>query len=198
MHYRRYKLYGDPLFTKVDQRRHFEKSTIWFVEDYAEVELTQNKFALVDYFDTKFVADYAWNFSNSTGYAYNGIVDTSMQQFLVGRAPEGLLIDHIDRNKLNNRRDNLRFITVKENNRNTDRVERSPKVAFHKASGRYQAWIEFNSRPLYLGLYDTVWEGKQDVIAATALAKEHIEYDKLKTSWKLMRRQRPDTEKQDE
>jgi hypothetical protein len=40
----------------------------------------------------------------------------------IGERPEGLVIDHIDRNKLNNAVDNLRYITQKENCFNQDRV----------------------------------------------------------------------------
>jgi hypothetical protein len=42
------------------------------------------------------------------------------EQF-IGMRPEGLVIDHIDRNKLNNNVHNLRYITQKENCRNHDR-----------------------------------------------------------------------------
>ena len=38
----------------------------------------------------------------------------------IGERPEKLQIDHIDRNKLNNRLDNLRYCTAKENQRNKD------------------------------------------------------------------------------
>jgi hypothetical protein len=39
----------------------------------------------------------------------------------LGSRPEGLVIDHIDRNKLNNKADNLKYCTIIENNENTDR-----------------------------------------------------------------------------
>jgi len=38
----------------------------------------------------------------------------------IGERPEGLQIDHIDRNKLNNRADNLRYVTANENQQNRD------------------------------------------------------------------------------
>ncbi len=40
----------------------------------------------------------------------------------ISERPEGLVIDHIDRNKLNNNVSNLRYITQKENCFNQDRV----------------------------------------------------------------------------
>jgi len=38
-----------------------------------------------------------------------------------GPRPEGLVIDHYDRNKLNNKANNLRYCSFSENNQNTDR-----------------------------------------------------------------------------
>jgi hypothetical protein len=39
----------------------------------------------------------------------------------IGERPEGMVIDHIDRNSLNNHVSNLRYITPKENTHNSDR-----------------------------------------------------------------------------
>jgi hypothetical protein len=46
----------------------------------------------------------------------------------LGEKPEGLVIDHIDRNKLNNNVNNLRYITQKENTHNTDRYKNHIEV----------------------------------------------------------------------
>jgi hypothetical protein len=43
----------------------------------------------------------------------------------VGPMPRGLEINHIDRNKLNNRRDNLEYVTCKENVRHSFRTGRA-------------------------------------------------------------------------
>ena len=39
-------------------------------------------------------------------------------EYFIGPRPEGLVIDHIDGNYLNNRVDNLRYVTLKENSNN--------------------------------------------------------------------------------
>lgn len=39
----------------------------------------------------------------------------SLQRLVMGKAPEGLEIDHINNNKLDNRRENLQFVTKKVN-----------------------------------------------------------------------------------
>jgi hypothetical protein len=41
------------------------------------------------------------------------------ERFLPAPTQEGLVIDHIDRNRLNNHASNLRWVTIKENNRNS-------------------------------------------------------------------------------
>jgi uncharacterized membrane protein len=67
----------------------------------------------------------------NTGYKYfqiiregkriNKMVHQLVAQEFIGYRPENMVIDHIDRNKLNNNVSNLRYITQKENMTNTDR-----------------------------------------------------------------------------
>ena len=53
-----------------------------------------------------------------TNYLFHHLV----AEHFIGPRPESLVIDHIDRNKLNNQVSNLRYITQKENMFNQDRV----------------------------------------------------------------------------
>ena len=176
MHYRRVAKYGDPHSVQRVQRSPNDSSKIILLGDHALVELTQGKVALVDLDDVEKVQQYNWNYSSSTGYAYSGKVGTSMQQHLLGRAPEGMEISHEDRNKLNNRRSNLRFVTFSENHYNTEQSDNSG-ISFHKPSGKYQAYGIVDRKQKYLGLFPT-----------EALAKERV------TAWKIMRRRGKDEE----
>ena len=68
---------------------------------------------------------------NNKGYLYfqvqrngkrkNKLIHHLIAQQFINERPPGLVIDHIDRNKLNNKVENLRYITQKENCRNTNR-----------------------------------------------------------------------------
>lgn len=70
---------------------------------------------------------------------------------LLKRSRTENMIDHIDRNKLNNRIENLRLVTHQENqfNRNTK------GYTFHKQNKKWQADIRINGKKKYLGLFET-------------------------------------------
>jgi hypothetical protein len=64
--------------------------------------------------------------------------------YLVNREWPKQQIDHIDRDRSNNRIDNLRLSTSSENNRNSGRsngMSKTPGVSYHKAKGKYRADI---------------------------------------------------------
>jgi len=71
--------------------------------------------------DFECVARYAWELRN--GYAMRKARDKgkrhslSMHRMIAGAEP-GQLVDHINRNKLDNRRENLRIVTPSQNNAN--------------------------------------------------------------------------------
>lgn len=58
-------------------------------------------------------------------------IHTLVMMTYVGPRPDGMEIDHIDRNKANNRLENLRYVTHKENMANINKPEH------HKYLGRY-------------------------------------------------------------
>jgi hypothetical protein len=60
-------------------------------------------------------------------------------------------VDHIDRDKSNNRPSNLRLATRSQNCAN----KRTKGVHKRKSSGRYQAYVYKDRACIYLGLFDT-------------------------------------------
>ncbi len=73
--------------------------------------------------------------------------------------PKSLQVDHIDRNPLNNRRDNLRLATNQMNNANIGRkvymgrVRHLPKGVYPNGVGKWQAKIKVNYKTFCLGTY---------------------------------------------
>jgi hypothetical protein len=72
-------------------------------------------------------------------------------------APKNMQVDHIDNNKLNNIKSNLRLCNHTENmiNRPTHSNSKSgyKGVIFYKRLNKYMAKINVNKKQLYLGLY---------------------------------------------
>lgn len=88
---------------------------------------------------------------------------------VTGSDPLEKQIDHINRDRSDNRVINLRLATHANNNANTiarnNNKSATKGVCFHKPSRKYMAYITVNYRRYHLGLYDTVDE------AAKAYAK---------------------------
>ena len=76
---------------------------------------------------------------------------------------DGLVIDHIDSNKLNNRLDNLKLVTPRFN-ASKDKQGSSSKytgVTWHKKSKKWQCQIYDNGKLNHLGLFNTEIEASE-------------------------------------
>ncbi len=75
---------------------------------------------------------------------------------------DGLVIDHINRNKTDNRIDNLRVVTRQENHFNTDALG----YYFNKKKMKWVAQIKFGKSTHYLGQYDNDGDARQAYLDA--------------------------------
>ena len=152
-----------------------------------KIPLTQGQFALVDDEDYQELNRYKWSYS-SGGYAIRSapsgggkIVLMYMQRIIAG-TPTGLETDHINGDKLNNLRANLRICTTAENGYNhgsrRGSVSGLKGVTFHKRTGKFMARIGWQRKPIYIGLYAT----REDAYAAycEAAVRLHGEFVRLK------------------
>lgn len=84
-------------------------------------------------------------------------------------------VDHIDGDRKNNRRTNLRLCTKGENNCNTklrkDNSTGVKGVTIHRPSGKYKARVSVNGKQIYLGLYEDL--ELAELVATEARAKYH-------------------------
>jgi hypothetical protein len=78
-------------------------------------------------------------------------------------------IDHIDRDRTNNKLDNLRLVTYQQNNFNRSKVN---GYAWHKQTKKWRARIHLNEKDIHLGLFDTKAEARAAYLAAKE--KYHI------------------------
>ncbi len=82
-----------------------------------------------------------------------------------GSIPDGMVVDHINRDSLDDRIENLRICTVAQNqkNRKATKAKKSglPKgVRLDKRSNRFQAVIRFERKAYCLGMFGTAEEAK--------------------------------------
>lgn len=130
-----------------------------------KIRLTKDFYALVDDEDYSRTSIFSWSATTSGATTYARRAPTkanrhrSMHRFIL-EARSGQIIDHIDGNGLNNRRSNLRFVTLSENAMNS-RVSKNNKsgfkgVVFYKKNNKWSALIRPpGKKQLYLGLFET-------------------------------------------
>lgn len=130
-----------------------------------EIKLYRGEIALVSECDYEWLSAMRWH-KSIRGYAQRSPkpgVTEFMHRLIMGTPPEGMQVDHINGNKLDNRRENLRFVSASENcvNRYWDRPYRGTS----QKNGQWQA----SFRGKYLGLFPTrelAAQAVQDAVAA--------------------------------
>lgn len=91
--------------------------------------------------------------------------------------PEGIQIDHINGNRIDNRFENLRLVTDRENSQNM-KVHRQGKLVgcyFDKCKGKYIAYIKIGKKYIHLGLYNTEEEAHNIYVSACKHIEEYVD-----------------------
>lgn len=117
------------------------------------IPVSPNRYAFVDDSDYVRVMEHRWCFNQ--GYAQTNLCDgegfhttVKMERYIMGLPPiDGLVVDHKNHDKLDNRRDNLRWVTPSINSHN----RAVSKGYFLRKDGLYQVYV---SRK-YIGVYKT-------------------------------------------
>ncbi len=125
------------------------------------IPLTQGKFAIVDDSDYEWLMQWKWTFN--CGYAvrvyrkYPKQFKVRMHRLIAG-TPEGMETDHINRNKLDNRRSNLRVCSSQINRMNRNVQANSTTgfkgVSFIKRENKFVAYIGSRKTRKYIGRFD--------------------------------------------
>ena len=134
------------------------------------IPLAHNRTVLIDEEDYERLSARRWCMSGR--YAASRIDGRLiyMHRFLMN-ASAGMAVDHINGNRLDNRKANLRFATQRQNTRNqTPRNQAGYKgVYFRKDTGKWQAKIMVDYKSINLGCFGTPEEGARVYDAAARL-----------------------------
>jgi hypothetical protein len=130
---------------------------------YKEIPLNRGLTAIVDDADYEILSRHRWCVppAGKRPYALRTVGDTGRRLAMhrvILNAPDGLQVDHINGDGLDNRRSNLRLATNAQNLQNQKR--RSTNTSGYKGvslyrDGRWSARIRANGRRVFLGYFAT-------------------------------------------
>lgn len=148
-----------------------------------QIPLTKGQYAVVDDEDYAWLSAFNWHTlptgagSNrpvaATGYIKDGTNTRRLMHRMIlehrGTQLEGLDVDHINGNTLDNRRHNLRACTHTQNMQNKRKMKATSsryKGVSRRKSGRWRAYIRIDGRLIHLGQWDSELEAARMYDAA--------------------------------
>lgn len=190
-HYNQIRNHG-----KILEQTTREPNKIVKYEDYAEIYFNDKncnitECTIIDIDDLEEVSKYKWHVKKERHgflYARNNTVGP-LHRFILSLHENditGKVVDHIDHNTLNNRKENLRICTNQQNVTNS----RIPKnntsghkgVYWAKDKHKWTAQISINNKTIYLGRYDNIEDAIEAREKATITYYKEYNYDISKDS----------------
>lgn len=138
-----------------------------------KISLPGNNFTLVDKDDFLYLNQYKWHLGNGyvrrTTYSSGNKKNIRMHRVIM-RSEKGCMVDHINGNKLDNRKENLRICTHQENMRNR-KIPLTNKTGYKgirekKFGKKWEVQIGVNHKNIYLGTFSN----KQEAIRIYSIA----------------------------
>lgn len=136
-----------------------------------KIPLTKGKSALVDDEDFEFLSQWKWYYNG--GYSVRGCKVRILMHRVINKTADEFITDHINRNKLDNRNENLRAATRSLNNFNTkirsDNNSGEKGIHWSKVHSKWRPSVSKGGKRFYCGLYESI---RNAVIARDNLIKK--------------------------
>jgi hypothetical protein len=138
------------------------------------IPLPDGKFTQVDDADFEWLMQWNWRLGGH-GYALRNVKGNYGKSIYMHReimgTPTGMDTDHINGDKLDNRRSNLRICNRGRNIINAPKHKGNKTsvfkgVSLHRHTGKWEAYINVDKKRIYLGLYPTPEEAARVYDAA--------------------------------
>lgn len=129
---------------------------------FKSIPLTRRKFAIVDEADYDWLKQWKW-YCSKTGYAVRGVWEngkrfTKRMHRIIVNTPNAMETDHINGNRLDNRRCNLRICTTAQNqmNRGVQKNNQSGyKGVSYIGNNKWKAIIKLEGRDYFIGRFSS-------------------------------------------
>lgn len=146
---------------KFDKNSYIIKDGKVYVELYHNLTWELKEYFIVDIEDLPIVLKYKWS-TNNAGYVRTSInnKNTLLHQILLD-FPQGVGIDHINKNILDNTRSNLRIVGQGVNNSNRNPYNKLGVKGVERANSKreaYTARFRVKDKRYYSGTYNTIEE----------------------------------------
>jgi hypothetical protein len=155
--------------------------------DKSKLYMANGQFTVIDSENYEWLSQHTVGLA-STGYAY--VVIAGQRDYLhrvicpVPPSKKLLVVDHINGDKLDNRRVNLRVVSLQQNGYNT-RISKNNKTGYkgvvRTPKGRYRAEIMADYQKIDIGTFDTAREASDAYIAHAKIlhGEEFVPVDRV-------------------
>lgn len=117
--------------------------------------------------DFELLSNYTWYLDNGYARTNSKKLSAYMHKLILNIKDKTIFCDHIDGNRANNQKHNLRLCNIQQNAQNRIPRNKYKGISFKKKFNKYESNIGIDGKLIYLGYFDSEIEAaeKYDIAA---------------------------------